>query len=286
MKITNSDRIIKSASVSGVRRIGDAKKKEVQRKPSKSSAKDVVLPATQTSSKDPGVKAQTPPSTTEITEHNEQWESNVLIALKEEVETLKQANIALTEQVDEQKAQYDDLSNRHNALLADIDAVKDQAVTKAYDDAYQSSVETKGEQDQKNSQALTAAIELLSNSADKQWQGVEQLAVEIGFSALLKIIAERLGNAEFTRGIVVNAVQKVRAERTLVVRLSPHDFDLLKDSMDQVKSELAKSSVDFVADARIELGGCIVEADHGSWDARLETQLLHLKDTLIKPDRA
>ena len=68
--------------------------------------------------------------------------------------------------------------------------------------------------------------------------------------------------------------------RGLVVRVSPTDLPLLQPEEKRLAAAVPGHELTLVADARIELGGCIVESSLGTLDGRMEVQLRELYSTL------
>jgi flagellar assembly protein FliH len=73
---------------------------------------------------------------------------------------------------------------------------------------------------------------------------------------------------------------RVKEGRDLVVRVSPTDLPLLQPEEKRLRAAVPGRALTMVADARIELGGCIVESSLGTLDGRMDVQLRELYATL------
>ena len=68
----------------------------------------------------------------------------------------------------------------------------------------------------------------------------------------------------------------------MLVKVAPEDFELLNARRRELLEGGNASGVELVADEQVKLGGCVLEGASGNLDARLETQLQRLRDTLLR----
>lgn len=105
--------------------------------------------------------------------------------------------------------------------------------------------------------------------------------IEVVFLAISKIIGEAIMKRDGIREIVKRVTRDLNKNYALTVRVSPDDYALLNDT-EFIGSQLnGESSYKLIKDDRILHGGCIVESQTGSLDARLETQFEILKESLL-----
>lgn len=97
----------------------------------------------------------------------------------------------------------------------------------------------------------------------------EDDVVELAYASLCRILGEQGATREGVMAMVGQGLRAVRAREQVVVRLHPDDHALMGQQ------------TGFRADPAIALGGCIVDSSTGALDARLETQLALLADTLL-----
>jgi flagellar assembly protein FliH len=90
--------------------------------------------------------------------------------------------------------------------------------------------------------------------------------VDIVFAAICRILGDHGATREAVQGVVRAAVAAMREREQLVVRLHPDDAALLKEEVDGGTMRIS-------GDPTVVLGGCIIESQGGSLDARFETQL-------------
>lgn len=131
--------------------------------------------------------------------------------------------------------------------------------------------------------ALLAAAEQKMKSAI---DSTEDMLVEIAFESLCKLLGETLAQGAGVRAAVMNVVQRARAREMLVVRVAPDDLGLLHSEAvpqgDALAAMLGAPGVQVLGDARVSLGGCLLETSGGTLDGRLETQLQSLRETLLR----
>ncbi len=111
-------------------------------------------------------------------------------------------------------------------------------------------------------------------------------------SELLKLslkIAERIvGKAlEMDRSILLDiihkAIQSLKYQKEIRIRIHPEDVAYLKDQKMQLYAMLGESKeIEVVEDPLVGRGGCIIDTEIGTIDARLETQLKVMERKLIK----
>jgi flagellar biosynthesis/type III secretory pathway protein FliH len=101
----------------------------------------------------------------------------------------------------------------------------------------------------------------------------EDGVVELAFAALCRILGEQAATREGVLAMVARCAAGAGEREQVGVRLHPDDFALL--------GEAAAHPARVSPDPGIVLGGCIVDSSTGALDARLETQLARLAETLL-----
>lgn len=180
------------------------------------------------------------------------------------------------------------------AAVKDVDAQKVQllqAMKELEDDkaALLAEAESRGlalgqEEGQRQALAQVASkLELLSTLAEEMetsrmniLEQAEDMLVEVAYTAVCRIVgntaASHAGLLEIVRGIARDG----KAASKLCIRLHPQDLRMLQED-----DEVLDARITLQADSAVELGGCMVDSDKGTLDARLETQLRRLGDTLL-----
>lgn len=100
---------------------------------------------------------------------------------------------------------------------------------------------------------------------------IARLAIEIAE----KILRHEVSVAgSVVLGMVRESVQKARTSGPIKIRVSAWDLDRVREFQDEIMRIADDvTSIEVVEDSRVEPGGCIVETDFGSVDARITSQL-------------
>jgi len=102
-----------------------------------------------------------------------------------------------------------------------------------------------------------------------------------------KIIGEELRtNPEAIVSIARQCLQGLGRERSLTIRVSQGEADLVRRRIGILREAAGfHRSIEVVADAAVNPGGCIVESEYGVIDARLETQIRCMEEILLRTAR-
>lgn len=135
-----------------------------------------------------------------------------------------------------------------------------------------------------------AESEFLENLFDIKEKRAQVLrAVEEDILRLSVKLAEKIIGREIAKDdgaarveIVVNALRAARQQEMLTVRVNANDLPSLERMRDEKTNAFGRAQfIDFVADQLVQTGGCIVESQSGTIDARVETQLRILENALL-----
>lgn len=127
---------------------------------------------------------------------------------------------------------------------------------------------------------LAAVAKAAEEELTRERSRLADLCAEIVGEALAKIAGPLLSTRKATVGAVTEVLRRVKEGRDLAVRVSPADLPILQHEEKRLAAVVPGRALKLVADARIELGGCIVESSLGALDGRLDVQLRELYATL------
>lgn len=111
-----------------------------------------------------------------------------------------------------------------------------------------------------------ALLEQLHTERTTLREAAESDIVELVFTAICRIAGEGAINRDGARAMIRHAIQQASPARVLRVRVHPDDLGWLSAAP-------VGGDPEWVGDDAVTLGGCIVETDAGTLDARLEAQL-------------
>lgn len=134
-------------------------------------------------------------------------------------------------------------------------------------------------------QGLAQISELLNSLGDLRTSllaEMEDSAVEVVFEAVTKIIGQAAADRKIALNITHEAIEQARGKSQLTIRVAHSDFEIVQAALAQAGvTELSSKEVHVIPDNIVQLGGCVIETEAGSLDARLEIKLQRLKDTLL-----
>ncbi|MGI9275652.1 MAG: HrpE/YscL family type III secretion apparatus protein [Endozoicomonas sp.] len=111
---------------------------------------------------------------------------------------------------------------------------------------------------------------------------LEKSLAGILMSGVRKIIGD-FDQEELAVSLVKNALQYVRNEKQVTIRIPPSQFNMVKARLNEILAEYkGVGFIDLVADQRLSTGGCIMESEIGVVDASLDLQLQALEGRFRK----
>lgn len=111
---------------------------------------------------------------------------------------------------------------------------------------------------------------------------VEQDVLKLSVKVAEKIIGREIQLDDATRAdIVLTALRQARQQEMLTVRVNANDLPLVEKMRERIDAFGRARYLDFVADQAVGEGGCLIESQSGTIDARLETQLRVFENALL-----
>jgi flagellar assembly protein FliH len=123
---------------------------------------------------------------------------------------------------------------------------------------------------------LDAVVKTFEIQLPQQWARLEVDAVELAFEVACRVLGDAAGRRQLIEDMVAQAMSAVRA-KPLRVRLSAADLALIDTGAAHGPSLRERhAGVEWIADPEVQTGGCLIDGDGGTLDARLEVQLRRL----------
>lgn len=117
---------------------------------------------------------------------------------------------------------------------------------------------------------------------DRAWRETEQDLLRLAVRLAEKIVGLEIQKDNKTVvNIVATALQNARQQEKLTVRVNPSNLALVEGEIGNFASGSRTRFLDFVADPRVAIGGCLIESEVGTIDAQLETQFRILERVLL-----
>ncbi len=124
-------------------------------------------------------------------------------------------------------------------------------------------------------------LQSLTRAIPQVVRETENALIQLALDAAQKIVAGLPITAEMIAAVVTEAVQQVEGSAEITVQLNPDDFKLLRLHHSPVLAGLPESGpLRFLGSPEVTRGGCLVQTRFGVIDARRETKLAQLRQTL------
>jgi flagellar assembly protein FliH len=128
---------------------------------------------------------------------------------------------------------------------------------------------------------LERVVAMLGESLHKGIDGLTEIGADVVFEAVTKIIGRSYIDRSGVTDVVKEVIRQAKDRSRLLIRVNPDDYRDLMGEREPLVEGLNAQHVEFAADDRVELGGCLLETPSGNLDGRLEVQLQQLRDTLL-----
>ena len=102
---------------------------------------------------------------------------------------------------------------------------------------------------------------------------LEADAIALAYGAVCKVLGAQAGMPAAVAGLVQQALAQLRGSAIIAVRLNERDLRVLMGDEQGRRLKASAPQVEWVTDASVAAGGCLVDTTAGGLDARLETQL-------------
>lgn len=166
---------------------------------------------------------------------------------------------------------------------AEAGEVTQEAHKKGFDTGYE---EGRAKAEKEASNMISAFEELTRELVcvrEKYYGQAEEEMIDLVISVAGTVLGiEFQGNRELIRKIILRAVGMLQAREEMKIRINPKDFAEAEKSKNDLAKEVEDiDKVTFKSDPMISEGGCVVETNIGSIDARIETQLNAIREQFL-----
>ena len=134
--------------------------------------------------------------------------------------------------------------------------------------------------------ALQAAAAALVLERDRWLTHWETAAVRLGIAVAEKIVRREISlQPDIAVELVRETLELAAGSPRLQLKMHSGDIELLGQHAEETVSAASGcGEVEITADDSISRGGCVIETQHGTIDARLETQLERIMSELVADD--
>lgn len=128
--------------------------------------------------------------------------------------------------------------------------------------------------------ALSAVAAAAESAFEQESATLAESCADVVAEVLAKIAGSALASHEAIVGTVMTVLSRLKEDREAIIRVHADDLPVLQQHEQKLAQRLGGRKFTLVADARVAVGGCIVETAAGSLDGRLEVQLREMCETL------
>ena len=198
-----------------------------------------------------------------------------------------QAQIIKTQATDEADRILKEARSEAEKLVLEARATKEEITNSAYKEGRDSGHEEGYKEGRAEAQRLIDRLHLMIEKImDKRVQILSETEQQIVNLVLLmtrkivKVISENQRNVVMTN--IVQALRKVKGRGDVLIRVNMAELALTSEhSKEFLTAAENVKNITIVEDSSVEKGGCIIETDFGSIDARISSQLAELEQKIL-----
>jgi flagellar assembly protein FliH len=124
-------------------------------------------------------------------------------------------------------------------------------------------------------------IESLGRAVPEVIQQTETTLMQIALECAQKIVAGIPVTPELVEAVVREAVSQTKETAEILIQLHPDDLTLLRKHQSPILQGLPEAGpLKFIGSSKITRGGCLVQTRFGLLDARRETKIKQLRESI------
>lgn len=129
---------------------------------------------------------------------------------------------------------------------------------------------------------VQGVVDSIGRARETLWEAQEAEMVGLALDVARQIIkTEVTQNPEIVTHILHNALRRITDKEQVRIRVSVADAGLVRAQRDDLVSLLdGLKNLEIVDDRRVSPGGCVIETNAGTIDAKIETQLAEVERAL------
>lgn len=132
-----------------------------------------------------------------------------------------------------------------------------------------------------NNHTLNALLQSIPQAINENRQQLSSEIADIVLLIVNKFFIHQQQNKESIAHQINQIIGQINEKQTIELLLHPHDLELIKQGEIHLVLRAYKN-IRLKADENLRLGGCIVNSEHGVFDAGIERQIDNLKQVLLK----
>ena len=199
-----------------------------------------------------------------------------------------QAQVIRQQAQDEAAKITADAENRALEIVAEAKAKMDAQMKDGYNDGFKKGQEAGFKEGNLEAQRLTDRLHtIIERMMDKRQEILAETEQQIVDLVLLmtrkivKVISENQRNVVVSN--VVQALRKVKGRGEVIIRVNLNDVAMTTQHIKDFLSAAENiKNITVVEDSSIDRGGCVIETDFGSIDAKIVSQLNEIEQRILE----
>ncbi|MDR3563807.1 MAG: FliH/SctL family protein [Negativicutes bacterium] len=197
--------------------------------------------------------------------------------------SLELAETIRTETLESARQQADDIVATANfqaeaiaaAATEQAERLKREAVEEGHRLGYNDGLAQANKVIEEATDRAKAIIDEAAEQSARMFRSSEQQMVEIALAVARKILNRELADYQMTvLPLVKAALDKVRDQDRITIRVSPQDVETVQMVKSDLQSSLTRDgTITIATDDGLKSGDCVVETPYGAVDARIDSQL-------------
>jgi len=169
------------------------------------------------------------------------------------------------------------------AAERDAELLRKKAEEEGYKNGWDKAMEEAQQRLEQARQQSEDIIEQAHNERLSILSSCESIIVNMAMEIAEKIVEQELTtNPDIITRLVHNIIDSMNTAETYKVLVNPEDYvNLAAEITERTFSPIGNENIQLIADSNVSRGGCIVETDLGSVDARLETRIASVEEALM-----
>lgn len=128
---------------------------------------------------------------------------------------------------------------------------------------------------------LDSVIAELERIKERKIQEVLPELVDLSLEIAQKIVHKKIEqDRDVVIAVVRDAVRKIGREEKMLIRVNPGDYDTMISGLEVLKEESRLKDITIEPSESVSPGGCYIETPTAEVDARIEEQIMELRDAI------
>ena len=195
---------------------------------------------------------------------------------------------ALNAEMEELQGQIAELNAQADAIIANANQEAESIVNDAYENARAEGYNAGYNEGMQAVEAERAQVEEMSNNLQREYENMIS-ELEPRFVDAITRIYEQIFKIDLSssvtilRALLIDTILGTDSARNIIVHISREDYQSIYAIREDILTEtgMQEDNVEFVQDATLGQGDCIVETENGVFDCSLGTELEELRKKLM-----